>query len=133
LPRIWRIEVHRHCGGFAKTAIQQEAEAREAEQRAKDKDSNMQTGCSLLTMATAGSLSQIASPTSCPSLKTSMGDANTCVVAALMTYNQNRGFAQLDRPPLHVRKQVAKACIMLIYGDSENRAEYLADKATIRD
>jgi hypothetical protein len=51
-----------------------------------------------------------------------------CVGPVIIFYNRARRLPDLERTPVHVRRQIAKACIMLIADAPADKAEVLVDR-----
>ncbi|MGY2904317.1 hypothetical protein [Bradyrhizobium sp. URHC0002] len=88
-------------------------------------ESSVQSGCQLIAMLTNRNISaEPVDPAECDKTRASAGgSANTCLIAALIAYNRSRGLADLDRPPIHIRRLAAKGCMMMVFDKPESAVE----------
>jgi hypothetical protein len=105
---------------------------------------NAEKGCTILSINVATKVEDLPFTTTekCARMKASTLDAVrgkdaskaegspwfACTITSLMTRNRIRGVPDFDPPPLEVRKNITKACLMIMNDIDEDRATYLVNK-----
>jgi hypothetical protein len=102
--------------------------------RAEFGSTNAEKGCTILSLNVGARIDDMPWMTSetCAKMRASYNrraketdNWMDCVITMLMTRNRVRGLPDVDKPPLDVRKNVLKGCVMAISDYDEKSAEYI--------